>query len=424
VSAGSFLVGLFIGPASPPAASAPAASVLVAPDGELSLEDALGLTSRQHAWLAVSQSELSARGALASQAGRRPNPELDVALEDFGGTGPLSGFDSSELTFTLSQLLELGGDRGARQRVAEIDVQLADKDLASQRNALMAAARQAFVEVLAAQEQVALATNLVQVASDIHAAVQQRVQAGGASPVEAGRAHVALASSEIDLGQAERELNAARRRLAGFWDGANPALPRALGTLSVDTLVVPELDSLFARAGQNPDVTRWNDEAEKWRATSALARAERRADVRLGAGVRILGGEDAGFVAGLSLPIPVLDRRTDLMRSAETRTAQAADGARATTIDIRSEIGAAHQALAAARDEILTLRDTTLPEAERVFELAQTAHGRGQLRLTDVLDTQRMLFELRGRLVRALARYRTATADLDRLTAQPIGGSR
>jgi cobalt-zinc-cadmium efflux system outer membrane protein len=120
----------------------------------------------------------------------------------------------------------------------------------------------------------------------------------------------------------------------------------------------------------------------------------------------------------------VLDRRTDLMRSAETRTAQAADGARATTIDIRSEIGAAHQALAAARDEILTLRDTTLPEAERVFELAQTAHGRGQLRLTDVLDTQRMLFELRGRLVRALARYRTATADLDRLTAQPIGGSR
>ena len=392
-------------------------------DGDVSLARALELTSLQHARLAMADWEIRARQADALQAGRRPNPELDVEFENFAGTGAASGFDGADLTVTLSQLVELGGDRGARQRVADVEARLAGREQVALRAALTTAARKAFVDVLAAQELAGLSANLVDVATSVHAAAQRRVEAGGASPVEAGRAHVALGSAAIDRAQAERDLTIARRRLAAFWGGTNPALPRALGTLAIDSATFPDLDSLLVRASLNPDVARWADEAEMWRATQALARAERRSDLRLGAGVRLLEGEYTAFVAALSLPLPVFDRRQHASQAAADRAAQAQDGARAATNDAHGQITALHQELASARDEITALTGTTIPEAERVFELAQAAHARGQLRLTDVLDTQRTLFELRARRVRALSRYHATAANLEQLAAYPTGGA-
>jgi len=381
------------------------------------------VTARQHARLAAAQWETRALEADALQAGLRPNPELDVELENFAGTGVASGFDGVDLTVTLSQLIELGGDRDARRHVAEVEARLAGWNQVGLRDAITAAARKAFVDVLAAQELVTLSANLVDVAAGIHAAERQRVEAGGASPLEAGRAHVAQASLEIDQAQAERDLTVARRRLAAFWGGTNPALPRAVGTLAIDNVDLPELDSLLVRANLNPDVARWGDEAEKWRASQALARAERRPDLRVGAGIRLLEGEFTAFVAAVSLPLPAFDRRQHALQAAADRTARAQDDSRATVIEIRTQIAALHQSLDSARDEITTLSQIAIPEAEHLFELAQAAHARGQLHLTDVFDTERTLFEFKARYVRALARFHGAAADLEQIAAYPIGGT-
>jgi cobalt-zinc-cadmium efflux system outer membrane protein len=41
----------------------------------------------------------------------RPNPELGVEVENFNGAGDLRGFQGAESTLSLSQQVELGGQR-------------------------------------------------------------------------------------------------------------------------------------------------------------------------------------------------------------------------------------------------------------------------------------------------------------------------
>jgi cobalt-zinc-cadmium efflux system outer membrane protein len=83
-------------------------------------------------------------------------------------------------------------------------------------------------------------------------------------------------------------------------------------------------------------------------------------------------------------------------------------------------LAGAYQELAASHAEATALRDGILPEAERAFTAARDAFRQGLLRLTDVLDTERTLFELRGRQVDALARYHAAVADMEALLGGPL----
>ena len=65
------------------------------PAGPITLPEALALALEQSPELASSSWELRAREARALQAGLRPNPELGLEVEDFGGTGEASGFDEA-----------------------------------------------------------------------------------------------------------------------------------------------------------------------------------------------------------------------------------------------------------------------------------------------------------------------------------------
>ena len=68
---------------------------------------------------------MRAREAEGLQAGRLSNPELEVEIENFGGSGEADGFSASETTLALSQLIELGGKRLKRQRIAGHQAELA-----------------------------------------------------------------------------------------------------------------------------------------------------------------------------------------------------------------------------------------------------------------------------------------------------------
>ncbi|WP_313004220.1 TolC family protein, partial [Brevundimonas sp.] len=59
--------------------------------------------------------------ARVRQAGERPNPNLSLAAENFGGSGPYSGIGGADVSLSLSQDLELWGRRPARVNVARAE---------------------------------------------------------------------------------------------------------------------------------------------------------------------------------------------------------------------------------------------------------------------------------------------------------------
>src|SRR3546814_5850099 len=63
----------------------------------------------------------------------RSNPTIGITAENFGGTGSVSGLRSAEYTLSYGQMIEVGGDRSAREAVASGDLKLANARLATQR---------------------------------------------------------------------------------------------------------------------------------------------------------------------------------------------------------------------------------------------------------------------------------------------------
>src|SRR5262245_33663277 len=87
----------------------------------LTLAGAVALGLERNPDLVATRYELTAVQGRITQAGLRPNPQLDVELENFAGTGSVKGFDALETTLSLSQVLELGDKRKLRVGVAEAD---------------------------------------------------------------------------------------------------------------------------------------------------------------------------------------------------------------------------------------------------------------------------------------------------------------
>lgn len=390
------------------------------PAGDITLRDALGLALLGSPGLAGFAREIRAREAETLQADRAPLPGLGLELENVAGSGELSGFGGSETTVFLSQVIELGGKRGARRDAARFEQQLSAWDFEAARLDVLTEVTRAFASVLAAQDRVANSGDLVGVAERSLATVERRVRAGAVSPVESTRARVALAGSRLDLWTAERDLAIARRRLAALWGSTEPRFDRALGTL--DAIEAPgPLAPHLLELDRNPDLARWMVEIERRRARVELERSAGAPDLTAAAGARYLAGsDDYAFILGLELPFPFADPNRDGRRAAEHRWARGRDEERSARVTAQTALAVAHATCLAAYREVTTLDGEILPEAATALETAQDAYERGLFRLTDVLDTQRTLFELRARRTDALEVYHHARARLERLIGGPL----
>src|SRR5690554_6552232 len=136
----------------PPSSNPVASPSDPVPDGTLTLREALAEALLQNPRLQAYAWEVRAREAATLQAGLRPNPEIGAEIEEFAGTGALSGLGAAQITGGLSQRIELGGDRRARRSVAAGERDLAGWDYEAVRLDVFTETAQAFTGVLAAQE--------------------------------------------------------------------------------------------------------------------------------------------------------------------------------------------------------------------------------------------------------------------------------
>ncbi len=407
-----------------PASPASETALYREPSGAVTLRDALSAALVNNPDLAAFSWEVRVREAKTLQAGLFPNPEVGIEFENFAGSGDLSGTNESESTILLGQVVELGGKRAKRRRVAQLEQELAGWDYEARRMDVLTEVTQAFASVLGAQERLGLADELVSIAEESVARVTAQVRAGAASPVEQTRAQVALATSRVDRQRTASELTIARAQLAAAWGSQSASFDHAEGDLE-QVVAVPELEPLVSQIAQNPDLARWVQEIEQRRAVVALEDARRIPDVTVGGGFRRLKEtNDNALVFEIMVPIPVLDRNQGSRRAARYALVRAHHERRSAMVRVHAGLSIAHRELRAALSEVRALQSEVLPQAERAFEGTRDAYQRGLFRYLDVLDSQRTLFEVRGRYLDALEAYHRAAAAVERLIGEPLPGKR
>ena len=397
-------------------------SALAEPDSaqDLTLETAIQLVLARNPGLAAVNWEVQAKEADMRQAGARLNPDLSAELENALGSGDFGGLKAAETTIGITQPLELGGKRGKRRTAADVATRLAQSELEAHRLQVSRETQRRFANVLAAQEHVTLAEDLVVILQSTLEDVSRRVAAGGASPVEESRARVALQSGRVDLDRVRRTLISERQRLSALWGSSTPGFSRALGDLGA-IQPPPEWAVLAGRVPSSPELRRRALDVDLRRAFLAVERSRGIPDVSVGAGVRWLNvSDDRAFVFGVGLPLPLFDRNRSATEAAAKRVSRSEAELEAAAVELEAELARSYQEVAAAHAEAVSLRDQIIPEAERAFTTSREAFRQGLLRLTDVLDTERTLFELKDRHVDTLALFHNRMADLEELLGAPL----
>lgn len=398
------------------------------PAGPVLLRDAVALALLQNPGLAAFAWETRAREARILQAGRPPNPTVSLLAEDIGASrltgstlGPLV---QPQATIQLSQVVELGGKRAARQQLATRNRDLAGWDYETARIDVLTEVSRAFTDVLAAQETVALTDETTRLVQEVQQSVGVRVVAGVVSPIEETRATVALAAVRVESARARRALEASRTRLAVLWGSPAPAFTSVVGDLKTEPSPLPAMSDLTSRIAQSPELARWAAELSQREVALAVERSKGVPDVSLVAGYRRFTDIDShAFVVGASVPLPFFDRNRGGIEEARVRVAKAHEERRATEARIAGVLADAYAALASAHDEVTALRSAVLPGSQQTFEAVSEGYRLGKFGYLDVLDAQRTLIGAGSQYLRALSEYHKAVANVERLIGAPLPGS-
>lgn len=332
--------------------------------------------------------------ARVSQAGRGPNPELTLDVEDLSGVHP--GFAEMTSTLSVEQRFERGGKKAARRALAGAQGPLAEAGRREFESDLAAEVRARFVAGLVAQARLELNREARREASELIEIVRLKVQAGGTSPVEIIRAEAYLQQTELLVRRSEQDLALARSQLRHRMGASAPEFLRFAGTL--DTLRAPgayadSLDSIRTA----PVLTRLESELSLRDANVALETSAAATDLEFGLGVRHSGPENGlTFVGGVTLALPFRDRNQGGVLAAALERNRMASEVMAERRRLERDLRDLDARIVSAQIGIRTLRNAILPLSDQALNGLRESYRQGRTTYLDVFDARRQYVEARS----------------------------
>jgi cobalt-zinc-cadmium efflux system outer membrane protein len=363
------------------------------------------------------RAELRALEAEIVQAGLLPNPELDLEIENFGGSGSTRGFDGAEMTAALSQKLELAGKRNKRTLVAALRAEALRSEIRGEERQVAAEVDRAFTTLLEAREILDLSERNLARAKEQLAALNAMLDAGTSTRVDVNKAQLAVSEAREQLADARTSNTSAAADLGRLWGGGSADV-RASGTLTGGrAATIPANPD--AAISKHPTIRAAALRIAEREAAYQLEKARRISDVNVGGGVRQLrdAGETAAVV-GVSIPLPVFNRNQGNIRAAEERLDRARAEARGQESELRTQLTRSIAEYRGAKTRANDFDARTVAAAEQALGDTETAYRAGKKDLLEYLDARETLFEVERRQIRARADLMRASSSLKRFTGR------
>ncbi len=380
------------------------------------LHDAIKVALQNSPALGSGIARTEAMKAATSKAGALPNPELSVEAENIGGDGPYRNFDSAEVTYGVSQLVEMPGKMSGRVGVASGEEQKSVYERNAARLDLIRDVVTAYASVVAAEEELNILREEKTLAQNVYDSVAAKVDSGKEPPIQKNKASIELSSSAIASERAERSVETARKSLANLMGSAS-SVKVAASTLPA--MKKPQgLATYTAMLNTTPDVQIYDANIGVAQSNLSLEKAHMVPDLTINVGVRDFREDnEQAFVAGVSFPLPVFDlNRAGVRRAGHEYNAAMLDKAQA-QLSAETELVRSYEAFSNAYRENQVLKETVLPGAQEAFDVAREGYNAGKFGYLEVLDAQRTLFETRKQSTQTMLDYYRELAVIDRLTA-------
>lgn len=372
-----------------------------------------------------------ARAAIDAARGREiqarslPNPGVVYSTEKTSG----SGQSNSQHTAGVEQQLEIGGQRGARRAAASARRRAAEARLSGAQANLDLEVARAYARVIAADRRAHLAGRAAAAFAEAGRVSARRLAAGDISGYADRRLRLEAArygALESEAALVSRTARIALYALVSADRDSISGFPFVL----TDTLPIagarPTLATLTAAALRNrADYLEAALEEEALGAEARLASFERIPSPTLSIGYkteRSAGISESlnGFIAGVSLPIPLFDRRRGAIQAAEAEARRARAESELARLRIMREVAEAHASLLAVEQQLAVLAPQLGAPAASALQSAQVAYLEGEITLLEWLDAVRAYQEAESSYATLVAESMVSRATLERAVSSQL----
>ncbi len=350
-----------------------------------------------------------AADARVQQARALKNPTLSYDLENAQGTGAYRGTSNADSIITLSQPLELFGQRGARVRAAQSEAQAAGLRSELSRSEVAALLATTYAQAESALRRYDLANEALQLIQEDAAATSAMVQQGREPQLRAVQAQSEVSNAKAALDEALAFRDAALARLAGA-----AQLDASVDAISESLLDrAPPMPTGDARAALAVRIA----EAEAATAGRLVDVERKRALPDLSATVAQTNFRQAGeraYNIGVSLSIPLFDRNSGGIRAAyaeqraaDARLEQQKRESEANRLSAIASLKASNSRTRAA--------DESVTAGEEAYRLARIGFEAGRISQLELRSTRSTLIAARASAVDARLARVAAEIELARL---------
>lgn len=352
------------------------------PPPSVSLAEALQLFRAHSLELRAARADFRAAAGRASQGAAYPNPAVSLFREDLSRGAD----DYSETTYSLGQTLEWPGRTLARSRAADRASEAARLGYRSDSLRLALEVRRTYLATAEAERRVEV---LEEVAAVFREAVEDgaaRREEGDISGYELRRLKLERARLERSLAAARIERDAARRELAARILPGSDTVALASRGLPEGRPPEVEREGALGASLRRPSVAAARSAAEAAAAEASVARLGRIPDLELTGGYKTQADDFDGAVLGVSLSLPLFDRKGGTVEAAEADRRAAAARLGLRERQARNDALRALDRYRSVRRRSRTTGEELLAPSEELLEIARTAYGAGEMELVELLD--------------------------------------
>jgi len=332
---------------------------------------------------AAARARVEAAGRAVEETARMPNPTVEFRSENWA-----SGVSRSVLpldTFAeITQVVELGGKRGARRGVAEADLATMQADEAVIRRALAVEISRAYLDALRLRERQRTLTAQSADLAEMVRVLGRRVEVGTTAESDLLKLRTEEARLGTDLLRTEV---AAQRALVEITARLNVEA-------SLDALVAPALPALpvaddAAALERRPDVTAAQRAVASAQQALRLEDARGTPDPALNAGFKRTIGYNTG-VFTVTMPIPLWDRNRVARILAQGQVTAAELERSAVERRARGEMAATRMAAGRLSERARDVRTRLVDPARGARDAARAAFASGALDILRLVDAERV----------------------------------
>jgi len=385
----------------------------------ISLEQALQNALQGNAELKTYPYSIRTVDADLLLAKQRPLPSLNLSVENALGSGEFNNFDQSEITLTLGQTIELGNKREHRIALANAGKQQLVAEYEQKRLGILVETSRRYYQLLRLQSLQGWLEQRITVEKQALSFALKRAEAGSSGQADVAKMQLRLSRSEALRKQLNGQAKLARKALAVMW-AAQPSFVDAKGELG-QLPPIPDRAYLLEVLENAPELLKQQSLQQVAEAQLQLARANRRADLDIGIGVRHLEqSNDQALVLDVSMPLVLRSSNLGVVTKARVARELSAAQQEITRTTLQLSLLNIQQTLVNHSQHANVLKASLLPQARELLAETEAGYRKGNYTILQWVDAQAELFDLQRELIETNTLVYLQLLALESITGESV----